>query len=115
MPDVNEHERAFLTAQGFEVLSIEGLGIGETLADFRYLARVPPEAIYRLARRVDRPDADAILISCTDVATLPVLKQLEQDCGKPVVTSNLATFWSCLRKGGVADRIDGFGTLLAAH
>ncbi len=112
---INEHERHFLEAQGFEVLAIEGLGIGETLDDFRYLARVPPEAVYRLARRVDRPDADAILISCMDLATLPVLQRLETDCNKPVVTSNLATFWSSLRRGGIADRIDGVARLLTEH
>jgi maleate cis-trans isomerase len=115
LPAINEHERRFLEAHGFAVLAIEGLGIGETVEDFRYLARVPPEAVYRLARRVDRPDADAILISCMDLATLPVLQRLETDCGKPVVTSNLATFWACLRRGGVADRIDGVARLLAEH
>src|SRR5260221_187661 len=82
--------RDYLAGEVFEVLAIEGLGIGESLQDFRYLARVPPEVMYRLARRVDRPDADAILISCTDVATLPILERLEQDCGKPVITSNLS-------------------------
>jgi arylmalonate decarboxylase len=115
LPAVNDHERAFLTANGFDVLAIEGLGIGETREDFRYLARVPPEVAYRLARRVDRPDADAILISCADFATLPVLQRLETDCGKPVVTSNLATFWAALRRGGVPDRIDGVARLLAEH
>lgn len=115
LPAVNEHERHFLEANGFEVLAIEGLGIGESREDFRYLARVPPEAAYRLARRVDRPEADAILISCADFATLPILQRLEADCGKPVVTSNLATFWAALRRGGVDDRIPGVARLLAEH
>jgi maleate isomerase len=115
LPAVNEHEREFLGAHGFEVLAIEGLGIGDSLEDFRYLARVPPEVVYRLARRVDRPEADAILISCTDLATLPVLQRLEADCGKPVVTSNLATFWAALRRGGIKDRIDDVARLLAEH
>jgi arylmalonate decarboxylase len=115
LPAINEHEREFLAAHGFEVLAIEGLGIGESLEDFRYLARVPPEVIYRLVKRLDRPDADAIVISCTDLATLPVLQRLEAECGKPVVTSNLATFWAALRHGGVTDRIDGIARLLAEH
>ena len=115
LPAVNEHERHFLEANGFEVLAIEGLGIGETREDFRYLARVPPEVAYRLARKVDRPDADAIVISCADFATLPILQRLETDCGKPVVTSNLATFWAAVRRGGVPDHIPGVARLLAEH
>ncbi|MEJ0071848.1 MAG: hypothetical protein WDO24_27495 [Pseudomonadota bacterium] len=106
----------FSARTGFEVLAIEGLGIGESLEDFRYLARVPPEVVYRLARRVDRPDADAILISCTDLAT-PAgaaaarggLRQAGRDLepgdpsGRPCAA------------GGIKDRIEDVARLLSEH
>jgi maleate isomerase len=32
---------------------------------------------------------------------------------KPVLAINTATFWWALRRNGIADRIDGFGSLLS--
>ncbi len=35
--------------------------------------------------------------------------------GKPVVAINTATYWQALRARGIADKIAGFGPLLAEH
>jgi len=35
--------------------------------------------------------------------------------GKPVLAINAITIWHALRNNGIADRIRGFGTLLAEH
>jgi maleate isomerase len=32
--------------------------------------------------------------------------------GKPVVAINTATYWYALRENGIADKVDGFGSLL---
>jgi maleate cis-trans isomerase len=32
-----------------------------------------------------------------------------------VVTSNISTFWAALRKAGITDPIEGYGTLLREH
>ncbi len=109
--------RAFLEGAGFEVLTLEALGIGEEAWQSAggYLARIPPEVAYRLARQADREEADAVLISCTDLPTLSIVPRLEEALGKPVVTSNVAMFWDCMRRAGLRERTDGFGTLLAEH
>ena len=39
------------------------------------------------------------------------IEQLEQKLGKPVVTSNQATFAECLRIMGVAQKVKGSGSL----
>jgi maleate cis-trans isomerase len=109
---VNESERAFLQEYGFEVTSMHGLRLGETQEERRGIGRVPPEHVYRMARLVDRPEAEAIFISCTNLATLGVIRRIEDDLGKPVVTSNQACFWGCLRLLGLQDRIEGHGRLL---
>lgn len=109
---VNEAERDFLHAQGFEVTSLHGLRLGETQTERRAIGRVPPEHVYRMARRVDRPEAEAIFISCTNLATIDVIERIEADLGKPVVTSNQACFWNSLRLAGVPDSIKGYGKLL---
>ncbi len=113
---LNNHESDFLQAQGFKVTVIEGLGYGAGgPAEYRNIARIAPASVNTLARRVDSADADAILLSCTDLATLEVIPALERDLGKPVVSSNTATFWAALRAAGVIDSLHGFGRLLELH
>lgn len=113
---LNAHEIAFLAEYGLRVVAEEGLGYGAGGPDeFRNIARIEPAEVEALVRRVDRPEADAILVSCTDLATLDVIPRLEAALDKPVVSSNTATFWLALRSAGVEDRLDGFGRLLAAH
>ena len=80
---------------------------------FTSIGQIPVESAYRLARFVDRPDADAIFLSCTNLATLGVIEAIEQELGKPVVTSNQATFWACLRVLGIGLPISGYGRLLS--
>lgn len=113
---LNEHERHFLAECGIEVVAMSGLGIGAGgPQEYVRIARVPVADVYAHVRAVDRPDAQAIIVSCTDFATLEILPRLERELGKPVVTSNLATFWQALRTSGVADRIEGYGRLLQEH
>jgi len=109
---VNESERRFLRDYGFHVTSLHGLELGQTQEERRGIGRVPPEVVFRLARAIDRPDAEAIFISCTNLATLDVIAEIERELGKPVVTSNQACFWACLRLLGIRMSIAGYGRLL---
>jgi len=113
---LNDHEIHFLADQGIETVAMRGLGIGANgPAEYRLIARVPLDQVYAHARGAFVPAADALLISCTDFATLPLIERLERDIGKPVVTSNQATFWAALRAAGVQDRFTSFGALLQQH
>lgn len=113
---LNEHEREFLAANGIEAVAMKGLGIGAGGPhEYVRIARVPKEDVLAHARSADRPDAQALLISCTDFATLEAIPVLERELGKPVVSSNLATFWAALRAAGIQDRLEPFGRLLAEH
>lgn len=53
-----------------------------------------------LVREVDHPEAEAILVSCTNLATYDVIAPLERELGKPVITANQATIWAALRRLG---------------
>ncbi len=113
---LNEHERDFLRANGIEVVAMAGLGIGAGGPhEYVEIARVGLDEVRRHALAVDRPQAEALLISCTDFATLPLIAGIEQELGKPVVTSNQATFWAALRASGDVGRLEGCGALLARH
>jgi arylmalonate decarboxylase len=112
---VNRRESEWLTEQGFDIVSVQGLQLGETAEERANIGRVPPEVAFRLARSVDSPEADAVFISCTNLPSLSVIARLEQALGKPVVTSNQATFWRCLRLMGINAKIPGFGKLLEEY
>jgi maleate isomerase/arylmalonate decarboxylase len=65
-----------------------------------------------LARLADKEDAEAVFLSGTGLPTLPVLELLEQDLGKPVISSASAMMWQALRLAGVRQPIPGYGRLL---
>ena len=111
----NAHEKHFLQDHGFEVLADAGLGLNTDLAGIQKISRVPPADVYAHARAIDRPDAEALLICCTDFNTVDVIEPLEKALGKPVVTSNSATLWATLRAAGIEDRLEGCGRLLREH
>lgn len=113
--ETNAHEKHYLEDHGLDVLTTAGLGLNTSLENIQKICRVPPAEVFDHARAVDVPEAEALLICCTDFNTLDVIDKLEQDLGKPVVSSNTATFWAALRGAGIDDKIEGYGRLLAEH
>jgi maleate isomerase len=107
LDEINTNEAEFLLKKGFEVLDIQGLNL-TTGIEF---GRVTPSYWKEFALEIDRPDADAIFLSCGGIRSLEVAEEIEQITGKPVVTSNQAQFWSCLRRAGVQDNLKGFGRI----
>jgi maleate isomerase len=105
---LNKKERLFFEGNGVQVVAMDGMELPEAEA----IASVDPGQIYRMARAVDRPESDAIFISCTDFRAVEVIQILEQDLGKPVFTSNQVTLWAMLRLAGVKSPIHGYGRLL---
>ncbi|RWO17956.1 MAG: arylmalonate decarboxylase, partial [Mesorhizobium sp.] len=75
------------------------------------MVRVTPDYIYEFAKQVDRADSDAIFISCGALRSVDIIQALEAESGKPVITSNQAMMWDCLRLAGVNDRSDKYGRL----
>lgn len=113
---LNEHETRFLEENGFSVDRLIGLGIGAGgPAEYIRIAETPLDEVGAHARAAFVPGTDALLITCTDFPTLPIIAELEAELGVPVVTSNQATFWAMLRVAGISDRFERFGRLLQNH
>lgn len=113
---LNEHEARFFTESGFEVANIAGLGIGaDGPEDYVRIARTDRDEIAEHAVNSDTDDADLLLVSCTDFPVLGLIPELEDRLGKPVITSNQATFWATLRAARIEDRFEAFGALLKNH
>jgi arylmalonate decarboxylase len=107
---VNDRLQAFLIANGFEVLALEGFG----LFGFGEPDTKSEADIIALGSKVcaAAPAADGLLISCGGLRTLGVAKPLEQRHDIPVVASTQAAFWAALRLVGDSCRVAGRGRLL---
>lgn len=105
--EINRLEADFLRREGFEIAGIEGLQVVDGAA----MGRIAPGYIRDFALGLDRPDADAIFVSCSAIRTIDVLQEIEDRVGKPVISSNQAMMWHCLRLAGIDDAIANFGSL----
>jgi maleate isomerase len=93
----NEHEVHYLSEAGFTVLHELGLGLHSD--DY---SGVSPEQWINIVKENTRPDADGYFLSCTNTRMIEAIDHLEQDLGKPVISSNQATLWACLKKLGIS-------------
>lgn len=113
--ETNAHEAHYLEDHGVTVLASAGLSLNTSLENIQKISRVPPAQVFEHAKSVDRPEAEALLVCCTDFNTFDAIEPLERALGKPVISSNSATLWHTLRSAGIQDKIDGLGTLLREH
>lgn len=98
--------KAHLEAHGLEVVNCENLAGVTNIYD------ETAERAYRLARSIDSNEVEAVFLTGTGMPTLPVLQALEEDLGKPVISSASAMMWNALRLSGVGQPIAGYGRLL---
>lgn len=103
-PWLNERLKQYLTADGFDVVAMQGLS---TEAH----STITRERILALVDEVMRPDTDAIFISCSNFRTIEIIDSIEQRYGKPVVTSNASMMWQMLRLMNDRRDIPGAGRL----
>ncbi|MBT3552870.1 MAG: decarboxylase [Rhodospirillaceae bacterium] len=110
---LNDHEVTFLEGAGFDVVHIQGLGIGAGgPGEYPQIARTEQSDIEDHIISADRAGAEAMVVSCTDFPVLGLIAGLEMTLAKPVITSNQATFWAALRAAGIGDRFENYGKLL---
>jgi maleate isomerase len=104
--EVTLQGKAHLEAHGFEIAKFDNLKGFENIYD------TTAEHAYALARLVNTEDAEAVFLSGTGMPTVSVLEVLEQDLGKPVISSASAMMWHALRLAGVGQPITGYDRLL---
>jgi maleate isomerase len=100
-----------MAASGFKVVHSEVVGFVASID----LGRVGPDTAYELGRKIDRPDADAIVMPGGNWASMPMVEQLARDLGKPVLVNNAVRLWAGLRLLNRKDNIAGYGRLLRDH
>jgi arylmalonate decarboxylase len=109
--EVNQRLRIFLQEEGFEVLTMRGLGV-ENVADIH---NVTADGLLKFSVEVfesaQRPDA--LLVSCGGLRTLDLLEPLERRCKVPVVSSLPHALRAGVRLLGHSGRVSGHGRLLS--
>ncbi|WP_170403202.1 maleate cis-trans isomerase family protein [Ruegeria arenilitoris] len=109
VPAINNMAVGFLAKLGFE--TIQRSEVTEAL-DNEGQGALDPEAVFELGRAADHPEADALVLSCTDMRSIEVLAQLEETVGKPVISSNQAMLFQALQLSNFKEPVLGFGRLL---
>jgi maleate cis-trans isomerase len=109
VPAINDLAVAFLADMGVETVARSE--VAETL-DNTGQGALTPDDVFELGRQADHPEAQAIVLSCTDMRSVETLERLEERLGKPVISSNQAMMFQAMRMAGLNDTIDGFGRLL---
>jgi maleate isomerase len=85
---------SYLAEAGVDVAATAGLGLTSRIWT------VPYDVTAQLVRDTDRPDAEAVFISCTNLPTYDLIAPLEEELGKPVLTANQVTMWSASTMAG---------------
>jgi len=99
--------REFLEEAGAGVAGTHWLGLQSNIGT------VPYDVTADLIRKADHPDAEAIIVSCTNMATYDLIEPLEAELGKPVISANQGSMWAAL--GLVGRAAAGPGQRLLDH
>jgi arylmalonate decarboxylase len=111
--EVNHRLETFLHEEGFQVLTIRGLGV-EKVEDIHAVTQKGLlDFSAGVFESVQGKSADALLVSCGGLHTLDLLQPLEQRCGVPVVSSLPHALRAGVRLLGLSGRAAGYGRLLA--
>ncbi len=108
LPEVVAAETAFFAAQGYSVVAHAGMPCEDPIAQ----GTIAPERWRELARTLRDTACEGLLISCAGIQLAPVLGRIEEEFGRPVIASNQALVWRCLRLLGLTDHPSGYGALL---
>lgn len=108
--EVNSRETSYFEAHGFEVLRSGG----RPCVTAEEMMQVTPEEWFDVAQAHKDENADAYVLSCTTTRSSEVVERLEAELGRPVITSNTAVAYACMREMGFQEPIHGFGSLLRA-
>jgi maleate isomerase len=102
----NQLEVNYLAETGYTVLHELGLAL-----DSHSYASVTPEEWKTVVKENTHADVDGYFLSCTNTRMIEAVADLERDLDKPVINSNQATIWACLKRLEITHRDKRMGSL----
>jgi maleate cis-trans isomerase len=109
--EINNMAIDFLARSSIETVSRADVGVA---LDNYGQGEMTPEAVFELGRRADSAEAEALVLSCTDMRSVETLERLEITLGKPVISSNQAMIFAALRQLDLPPGRSLCGRLLAS-
>ena len=101
---LNQEGADFLATAGLDVINVAY--IGRDLGNYGQSGLKPAE-VFELGVSADHPEAECIVLSCTDMRAVETLDALEQHLGKPVISSNQALMHVVAGRLGLRSRVPG--------
>lgn len=96
---------------GYGIIATDSVSLG--VADNRAVGRLDPARLPELAKRLDRTDADGVVLSaCVQMPSLPAVEPVQRTLGVPVVTAATATARELLAVTGSSAPIPAGGAAL---
>ena len=77
---------------GLETVALEGFGATDSYA----IGQLGPENARDAFARIDRPEIEVFVVPGGNFPTMTSIAGWEREFGKPVVTTNQASFWAML-------------------
>ncbi len=106
--DVNDVLRQYIVNAGF---SVPVFGSFNQPLD-PLVARIDIPSLEKSIKQLVAATAvDCVFVSCTSIRMLEAVHRIEDAIGLPVVTSNHAMAWHCLRLAGSEQKMSQFGSL----
>ncbi|WP_052261597.1 maleate cis-trans isomerase family protein [Leisingera sp. ANG-M1] len=96
--EVNEQAMDFLAQN--QIATVKCADVGRELGNYGQ-GELTPDEVFDLACQADHPEAQAIVLSCTDMRSVEAVDRIEAALGKPVVTSNQAMMFAVMRALGL--------------
>ena len=106
---VTEGMRSHLEDEGFKIKNI----LAYEESDDTVVARISEKDTLNAACKVYTRECDAIFISCTNLKTFKIIKEVEQKLKIPVISSNLALTWHMMTLSGDTNK-SGPGMLFSS-
>jgi maleate isomerase len=110
-PVGDAHVRRFFEESGYMVAAVNSLKQPSEVQ----IAHASEARIQEALNELAASGVDAIVQAGTDLAVADLAEEAERWLGMPILPINTATYWSALRRAGIADRREGFGSLFAQH
>ena len=107
--EMDQQGARYFQSQGFEVVHSEPAGLPSDQQ------AIEPSELYEWVRAHTPREAEAVFIGGNGFRAVGIIKALEQELARPVLTANQVAFWHALRLSGTRPPIVDYGRIFGCE